>query len=214
MTPSHPRVNHGSIAQQVAQSHLKQCYPTCNIISTAHPGSHLPDIVATVDKISIQCEVKSGFKFTSPCVTINKTVKRGSRNIVDDLVPIMTNGTWNGVEKSVDFHRLTDITIGYPGDNGTPYSGKLPKCLKITDEKLLSTVRLSIISNLKKHKDTYFILVCKRPTLTTHIFYTGYGINVLKAPRLPQLSLAKLRTYGTARRNSMRVALKVSFILP
>lgn len=214
MTPVHPRVSHGSTAQQVAQSHLQQCHPTCNIISIARPGSHMPDIVATVSNVPIQCEVKSNFKFSSPVVTINKTVKRGYRNIIDDLVPVMTNGAWNSIEESVDYHRLADETIGFPNDINAPNSGKLPKCLKIIDKKLLKNVRRSIISNLKSHSDTYFVLVCKRPTLTTHIFYTGHGDNVLNAPPLPQLSMAKLRTYGTARHDSMRVALKVSFILP
>jgi hypothetical protein len=202
------------MAQLVAQSHLLKCYPTCNIVSAAAPGSKSPDIVASVDAISIQCEVKSNFKFSSPVVTINKTVKRGSLNLVDELVPVMTSGTWSSVEEAVDYHRLTDTTIGFPGDYGTPNSGKLPKCLKIIDEEILSNVRLSIISNFHLHQDTYLILVCKRPTLTPHIFYTGYGENILGALELPPLSMAKLRTYGTARKDSMRVALKVSFILP
>ena len=214
MTNTHPRVAHGSVAQQVAQSHLLQCYPTCKILSAAPPGSKLPDIVAVVKRANIQCEVKSNFKFTSPFVTINKTVMRGSRNIVDELVPIMSDGIWNSIEESVDYHRLTDITIGFPGDVGTPNSGKLPKCLKITDEDILSNVWLAIRNNFHKRKDTYLILICKRPVLTPYIFYTGYGKNVLKAPELPLLSMAKLRTYGTARYNSMRVALKVSFVHP
>jgi hypothetical protein len=214
MISTHPRVAHGSRAQQVAQAHLLKCYPTCNIISTAAPGSKSPDIVASVDTIPIQCEVKSNFKFTSPVVTINKTVKRGSLNLVDELVPVMTFGMWNSVEEAVDYHRLTDMTIGFPGDTNAPYSGKLPKCLKITDGTLLTNVRLAIMNNFCERQDTYLVLVCKRPALATYIFYTGHGENILAAPYLPQLSMAKLRTYGSARHNSMRVALKVSFILP
>jgi hypothetical protein len=207
----HPRVSCGNVAQQVAQAYLLERYPTCNITSTAVPGSKDPDIIAVVDNVRIQCEVKSGFKFTSPVVTINKTVKRGNINIVDNLVPVMTDNAWNSVEESVDYHRLTDSTIGFPGDNGTPNSGKLPKCLKITDKKLLANVWLAVRNNFHMRQDTYFILVCKRPTLSTHVFYTGYGENILAAPLLPLLSMAKLRTYGTARKDSMRVALKVSF---
>lgn len=214
MTGSHPRVAHGSVAQQVAQTHLIRSYPTCSIVSTAPPGSKLPDIIASVDAIPIQCEVKSNFKFTSPFVTINKTVKRGSINAIDNLVPIMTDGRWDSVEESVDYHRLTDSTIGFPGDAGTPNSGKLPKCLKITDEHLLTNLRLSILSNFQAHEDTYLILICKRPALTPYVFYTGHGDNILSAPSFPNLSMAKLRTYGTARKDSMRVALKVSFIHP
>ena len=211
---THPRVAHGSVAQQVAQAHLLECYQPCHIISTAVPGSKAPDIIANINGARIQCEVKSSFNFNSPVVTINKTVKRRNINIVDDLVPVMTDSEWQSIEEIVDYHRLTDETIGFPGDRGTPNSGKLPKCLKIMDQKLLRKVRRAVISNLRSRGDTYFILVCKRPVLTSHIFYTGIGKNVLNAPPLPQLCMAKLRTYGTARRSSMRVALKVSFVLP
>jgi hypothetical protein len=214
MINAHPRVFQGLVAQQIAQSYLIQHHSPCDIVSTAPHGSHRPDIVAIIKDVPIQCEVKHTFKFTSPVVTINKTVKRGSLNLVDELVPVMTSGTWNSVEEAVDYHRLTDTTIGFPGDINAPYSGKLPKCLKIIDEALLTNVRLAIRNNFHERQDTYLILVCKRPTLATYIFYTGYSENILAAPELPQLSMAKLRTYGSARKDSMRVALKVSFILP
>jgi hypothetical protein len=125
---------------------------------------------------------------------------------------MMTNDRWVSVEKIVDHHRCSDDTIGFPGDVGTPTSGKLPKCLKIDNTEVLSDVRLAIISKLHTHRDNYFIIVSKHPKLKTHVFYTGCGENVLNAPMLPPISMAKLRTYGTARKDSMRVALKVSFI--
>ena len=214
MASIHPRVSHGSTAQQTALDHLVANCPTCTITSVANIGSNAPDIVAVIDGANIQCEVKSSFVFTSPVVTISKTVKRNHTNIIDGLVPIMSNGLWDSVEESVEHHRITDTTIGFPGDCGTPNSGKLPKCLKITDSVILDQVRQAIVENLAQHKDTYFILVCKHPHTSTHIYYTGYGTNVLNAPILPRLSMAKLRTYGTARKDSMRVALKVSFVPP
>ena len=214
MSLSHPRVHHGSNAQYIAQAHLTQSYDSCVIKSIASLGSHAPDITAVVNGVDIQCEVKNSVRITSPVVTINKTVKRGNINIIDELVPVITGGIWDSIEEAVDYHRLTDTTIGFPGDAGTPTSGKLPKCLKITNAQLLRDVRESVITNLVQHQDTYFIMVCHRPTPVLHVFYTGYGHNVLNAPPLPQLSMAKLRTYGNAKNGSMRVALKVSFIPP
>ena len=211
-----PRVSHGFNAQCVVRDHLLKQYDNLEIISVAHPGSHSPDILANIYGEQIQFEVKSCSIFTSPVVPINRTVTRNTQTPIDDLVELFTDGKWNNIASVVDYYRDQDGSIGFPCDGGTPRSGKLPPSLVICDKNdniALREVRNVIIQHLQDRGDTYFVLVTKNPQLETHIFYTGKGPNVLNAPPIPKIKIARLRTYGASQLNSMRVAIKVSHML-
>lgn len=205
------RVETGSRAQNVICQKLQEKYGNrIHIISTAKTASQAADLVFEFDGNQTQMEIKSHNTKTSPITFFDKSIRRGDNlPFLDEVAATFSNGHSFSFEKLIDVYRETNPAVGFPGDEGTPKSGKLPSQLRITEnEYLLDRFRQFLIRHFHEHQDTYFV-VYNKDDQNAIIYYTGFGNNPLEAPLLPKVSKVILDTYGGAYKGAMRVALKI-----
>ena len=207
MTEVQPRVAHGFDAQLVVERLLPR---DSTVVSVAQPGSQRPDITAIIGGILVKFEIKSCTSPTTSVALYNCTVYKDEANPLDELVPLFTDYKFTNIDSVVLYHRMSNSTIGFPCDDGVVRSGKFPR-LSITSEPQLSYIRQYVTAHIHKSGNSYLALVCKRPTPSVHVFYTGYGANVLQAPPLPVIKTSHISTYGHAPMDAMRLALKITF---
>ena len=203
-----PRIDRGFDAQVAVKRSLP---PELTIVSCARPGSNKPDLVSIVDGRLIQFEVKSCDNITSTIVPISCTVRQNTTTFIDGLVPLFTNHEHQSISSIIDHHRLSDPTIGFPCDDGTGRSGRIPPQLSMSSSHMnISRVHDAMIRYWHECKNHYLVVVCRKPTQTIHVFHTGYGDNRLNAPLVPRIRSARIGTYGSAPPNALRVALKIT----
>lgn len=208
MIEKQPRVAHGRNAQLAVKKHLP---PEATLLSVARPGSKRPDIVAILDGVLFQIEVKSCDSLCSAFVPLSCTIRKTSSTFIDSLIPLFTDDAHSNMHEVIQHHRRVDDTIGFPCDFGTGRSGKIPQTLVLSDDhQNLELIHDHVISHFHKGGNTYLALVCKKPTPSIHLYYTGFGPNVMNAPDLPMIATAKLNTYGTAPLDALRVALRIT----
>lgn len=184
--------------------------PTSVLLSVARPGSKSPDMVALINGHRVQFEIKNCVSPTSTIVPINTTVFHGELSPIDRLVSLLTSRPNDTLRNVIANRRSDDQSYGFPCDDGVVRSGKVPALRVKNQPAVLYDIRQYVIDHLTASKNTYLALVCQRPVQSVHLFYTGYGLNVLKASPLPLVRSAYLSTYGTADLNQMRVALKIT----
>jgi len=204
---SHPRVLNGHDAQLLVHQLLP---PSAKIISSSVAGSNRPDLIVDIDNHVTQFEIKSCNSLKTPIALLSCTVQKNhNREIIDNIISLFTDNAHNTINSLIDYHQSNNIKVGFPCDRGTSRSGTLPKGLTLTLEHAnMPAVHQYILTHFHNTKNTYLAIVCKRPCLFVHVFYTGYGHNVLNAPLLPMFATARITTYGIATLDKMRLALK------
>lgn len=203
-----PRIDRGFNAQLIVKGRLPS---SMNMVSCARSGSNKPDLVVLSEGRLVQFEIKSCDNITSTIVPISCTVNATSNTNIDRLVPLFTENKHQSINDVVVHYHKQDSAIGFPCDEGSRRSGKLPKQLRLTsDHDNIHIVHKRILDHFVKSNITYLAVVCRTPTVSVHVFHTGHGHNALGAPMLPTIASARLGTYGSSSLNSMRVALKIT----
>lgn len=205
------RVTTGAAAQLTVGEKLQAALgDKIKIISTAPMASQAPDIVATVNNESCQFEIKGRNTPTAPITFFDISARRGRSDVIlDDIAEAITNGKIHSFEQMIDVFRQRNPSVGYPGDDGVPKSGKLPPEFRFKDNSLVfQRVRSFLVDHMQAHQDNYFAVVNRSDMNTTEIFWTGTGPNPLNAPEFPALAFVVLDTYGGAYKGAMRIALK------
>lgn len=214
MSDSKPqsRVIAGHAGQQAVISHLASTYGDQFIlVSTSVPSSRAPDIIAEVQGNRIQIEVKSQSSSKSLLTLIDKSIRRGQgHGIFDEIAlnhPLVSATTF---EQLIDHYRGENQSVGFPGDDGCPKSGKIPPEISMIDHPLsLVNIRQRLLEKLTSNGDNYLAIVNHDGTIK--LMWTSHGDNHLVAPIIPLVKRAKLDTYGGSYSGAMRVALKVEF---
>ena len=204
------RLSLGSSAQMTIRRELKKRFgDEMRVVSFASAGSKHPDLIVDIKGKRIQIEIKGRTSSNSHITMFDTSVRRGEPNaLLDELAYVITNGKIQSFEGLIDMYRQKNPAVGFPGDEGTPRSGKLPPELRSINAKFLEPVYLHILNHFHESGDNYFALY-NRDTRDVEMYYTGVGPNVLRAPQFPHLSKLIVDTYGAAYEGAMRVALKV-----
>lgn len=202
------RVLNGHKAQIAVHEASRELGAT--LMSVSRPGSQRPDVAVLFNGIITQFEVKNSSSQTSAVTPYSETVHRGKNAKIDAIIPLMTNGSHATINEAIECGKQLDKTVGFPGDTHTPSTGRLP-LMAVTDVMSLAFVREFVIERLAEQNNTYLTLHCKHKPQKFHTYWTGLGVNVLDAPELPPLRMAKLATYGASPDGTMRVALKINF---
>lgn len=180
------------------------------LMSVSRPGSQRPDVAVLFNQHIAQFEVKNSSSQTSAVTPYSETVHKGKPAKIDAIIPLMTNGSHGTINEAIECGKKLDRMVGFPGDEHTPSTGRLP-LMAVTDVMSLAYVREFVIERLVEQGNTYLTLHCKHKSQKFHTYWTGLGVNVLNAPELPPLRMAKLATYGASPDGTMRVALKINF---
>lgn len=180
------------------------------LMSVSRPGSQRPDVAVLFNQRVAQFEVKNSSSQTSAVTPYSETVHRGQNAKIDAIIPMMTNGSHATINEAIECGKILDRTVGFPGDSHSPSTGRLP-LMAVTDVMSLAFIREFVIDRLVEQGNTYLTLHCKHKSQKFHTYWTGHGVNVLNAPELPPLRMAKLATYGASPDGTMRVALKINF---
>lgn len=216
------RMQTGSSSQEAVAEKLQQEYgDDYEFVSTATKGSTVPDLVVKIKDQQIQFEIKGTTSPTAPITFFDKSVRRQQQvPLLDKFASTLSYGEASSFTQLVDLHREQQLQnvgdeeepqgiVGFPGDEGTPKSGKLPKEFEVTeDQQLLSRLREDIIEHFGEGGDNYFA-IHNRSNDQIDIYHTGHGPNPLNEGSLPQLRSFKLATYGGPSRGAMRVGLKI-----
>ena len=210
-------------------------------VSSATAGSTKPDLIVKYNDIQVQFEIKgTGGSTTSLITLFDVSLGRNSSHpFADKLVKLFMNHakidlmmdpkthkrltTRKTVKLStvakgitsmtalVDFYRIYgNSEVGFPGDKGVIKSGKLPKEFEVTDTTFLEHAHELIQEHFAENSDNYFA-VHFRTDNTVKMFFTGYGKNTLKLPKLPKLTFFGFMTYGGVSGGKMRSGIKVKF---
>lgn len=193
------------------------------LISSSRPGSKLPDIVAKINDVPVQFEVKGRSSGIGGQISIfNLSATRGIRNKLLDTIASIFEDKNVSFEQAIDQHRKKNPLIGYPGDQGALTSGKVPPTWKTSDSSKIDKFKKIIINHLHSKGDNYLI-IHDRNQEKHYIFWTGLGQNVLNAPPLPPIRYIvadtggganlKRQQQGVRSGNSLRFAIKINFDL-
>jgi hypothetical protein len=215
--PHQKRLHTGAFAQDFIRQRLEQKYcDSYNFISMAHPGSRIPDLIVQIDSNKLQFEIKGRDTAQSPITFFDKSARRGkTSDVLNRMCNIFTCGVHADFEQMINHYRLSNPAVGYPGDVGTPKSGKMPPEFRIrNDDGLAAQVRAELLDHFRLNGDNYFVVFNRKNVHNAEIFHTGHGPNPLNAPMLPRLDFVSLDTHGGAYKGSMRVAIKGHFISP
>lgn len=210
-TTRQPRYYTGAKAQEIIKQRFEHLYnDKFEFISMAQPASKLPDLVIKLHERPLQLEVKGRDTANSNITFFDKSIRRGeTSNTLNKLCSIFTHERYADFEQMMDSYRNVTPAIGFPGDVGTPKSGKLPQILKATNAHDISNqVREMLVSHFFDHQDNYFAVITHKIAGQIEIYHTGFGENPLNAPLFPQLSHVMLGTLGGSYKGSMRVAIK------
>lgn len=206
------RTQTGSASQDAIADEIKKMLgdnAVVEVVSTAAKGSTAPDVILNVNDQKVQFEVKGTSSSTAPITFFDKSMRRGTKNeFLDEFGKIVTGGKAKSFTDAVDFYRKDDPTIGFPGDEGTGKSGKLPSEFRVTDSSLLKKFHKELLDHFAEGGDNYFA-VHNRAQDKVDIYHTGHGPNPLKAPKLPPLKQFDVKTYGGPSGGAMRVGLKI-----
>lgn len=209
------RVGTGANAQNNLAEYVKDMVGEENyeFVSMARKGSTAPDLVVKLYGEKIQFEIKGASNPKAPITFFDKSVRRGVKvEILDHFASVLTKGRVGDFTQLVDEYKQKDPTIGFPGDEGTGKSGKLPSEFNIVDSGALQAMRQLLIDHFAKGEsggtDNYFAVMS--PSGEPAIFHTGHGPNPLKLPPLPALRGFKIATYGGPSGGAMRVGIKVT----
>jgi len=211
------RLHTGAQTQEFIKQKLEQKYKdSFEFISMARPGSDAPDLIVQINKMKLQFEIKGRDTTQSSVTFFDKSIRRGKRvELLDRMSSIFTRNRYTTFEEMIDGYRATNNCVGYPGDEGTPKSGKLPSELRTRNDHLISAqMHAILLEHFSDNGDNYFAVYNRKNEQTAEIFYTGYGPNPLNAPALPPLDFIALDTHGGSYKGSMRVAIKGHLIVP
>lgn len=185
-------------------------------VSTAKPGSTVPDLIVKYDNKQIQFEIKGTNSATAPITFFDKSVSRRTSppKIIDEIANIFKPESVKvGQGESpfmaaMAYYNAKDPTIGLAGDSGVPRSGKLPNEFTTTDPTKLSQLRNIIIDHFKEGGDDYFV-IHNRTANEFKIYAVNASFNPLGNDMLPKFKSFSLATYGGASSGSTRVGLKI-----
>lgn len=213
-TSAQNRMYAGLHAQETIINELKVKHgDRFEFVSSAIVSSQAPDLIVKIDDLSCQFEIKGRQTSTSSITLFDKSVRRGTNNdALDEIALVFSEGQFVDFETMIDNHKLVNPAVGFPGDVGTPKSGKLPPEFRIrTDPLLLKNIREFLLNKFKQTGDNYFAVFNKdsSPSDQIQIFYTGVGVNSIDAPNFPEINSITLDTYGGSYKGAMRVAVKV-----
>ncbi len=195
-------------------------------LSAAAFGQKKNDVMLTVNGSKLSVEVKGMSGPKAAIAMFDKSVRR--RNVpqeIDKLAEafaaiISVGGTTlaqlleknsygRGFLGALDFYKdHMDGAIGLAEDKNSPPSGKIPRDFISKDPRICQAARSIVLANLKDGGDTYFAVHDKSDD-SVRFWYTGYGTNILDAPRFPTLKEIALDTYGGASLGATRIALKI-----
>lgn len=208
------RVAMGATAQEKILEQLKKELGEENVelVSTAPVGSAKPDLVVRIGKGQyqfVQFEIKGTGGLKAPITVFDKSARRGQvPELLDKVAVAYTGGQAQDFTEMVDMYRAEDKTIGFPGDEGTGKSGKLPGALRTTDPEKLSNVRKVILDHFHESGDDYFAIY-ERESGDVHIFDTGRIMGPLDVADMPPFKKMVLATYGGPSAGAMRVGFKI-----
>lgn len=220
------RVNHGAAAQKTVNEYIQERAKKLGLmyefVSTAPPGSTIPDLVVKLDGRNQQFEIKGASSQTAPITLFDKSARRESYDpwlddltdvFIDNLPGLKEGLTANNYSKTfagvMDYYQNeVDPKIGFAGDEGVIKSGRLPGDFRTEDPEILKPMLQEIKDHFAEGGDNYFV-VYNRTVGEFRLFHTGFGQNLLKAPKLPPLKKFELSTYGGASSGSTRVGVKV-----
>lgn len=204
----------GLHAQETIKNELKSKYGNnFEFVSSAIMSSQAPDLVVKINNEPCQFEIKGRQTPTSAITLFDKSVRRGTKNdALDEIALVFSEGKFVDFEAMIDWYRNSNSAVGFPGDNGTPKSGKLPPEFRVrTDPLILTNIRSFLINKFQQNGDNYFAVFNKDNSSSDQIqiFHTGVGSNNISAPTFPNIDGITLDTYGGAYKGAMRVAVKV-----
>jgi hypothetical protein len=196
------------------------------VVKRAAYGQKSNDVVMNLDGRTVSFEVKGIDGVGKSLPLFDKSVRR--RNVPPEIETLAeafaevisvgggrlsrlldTEGYPRTFLGMLDFYRdKVDPTIGLAEDPNSTSSGKLPRDLASSDSRVTSVARKLVLNNLKSGGDSYFAVHDKR-TDDVHVWYTGYGENVLDAPSFPPVKHVMIDTYGGSSRGATRVAVKI-----
>lgn len=196
------------------------------VMSKAKYGQKGNDVIISIDGLKVGIEVKGAAGRNSPISMFDKSVRR--RNVPKEIdmmaeafAQVISIGGAHlsrlmdmhaygrGFLGVLDFYRdRIDGAIGLAEDKNSPSSGKIPRDFISKEPTVCSAARSIILQNLKSGEDTYFA-VHDKSTDDVRYWYTGYGTNILNAPRFPTIREIALDTYGGASMGATRIALKI-----
>ena len=208
----HRRVLTGKAGQEAVLHYIQQTFvevfTSIRQVHSAGVGSTKPDLIVSFDGTIAQFEIKNSSSPTAPVTLFDKTVRRDKSNVlIDELVAIMTGKEHMTLARAIDLAHKKDKTIGFPGDKGVGKSGKYAIRIDDTND-LMEPAYDFLLEHFAENRDNYLAINTNdRVTL----YFTDYGENILKTPRLPIPKYIDLRTYGGPTAGGMRMGVKVKF---
>lgn len=204
------RISVGGSAQSTFTRQFKRAYPKARVTSIAPRSSQAADAVIKLDGHTLQFEIKARLNPDKTNVVYNKTIRRGDANpVFDSFAESFSDGKFHSFSDLVDSYRDVNKgnNYGFPGDKGTPSSGKLPSEFKSEDPAFLKKLRAEVVKTLRENGDNYFALYDFSKGYTS-IYHTGLGENILGAAPYPKLSWVIIQTYGGGYKGAMQLGAK------
>lgn len=147
-------------------------------------------------------------------VTINKDLETGEALESPEKISLMSGldsvGYPHTFEGVIDFYQnFVNSRFGFCQDRGdVPKSGKLPSDFITKEKRLTDQIRDNIVEHLKDSGDDYFVLY-NSSNSEIKIYSVNDKFNPLGAPSFPEVSEAKLATYGGCSAGATRVGFKI-----
>lgn len=220
------RVAHGAAAQKAVDEYVQMICEqkgyTYEFVSTARPGSTIPDLTVKINGQEQQFEIKGTGSNSAPITLFDKSASRKSYpEFLDQLAEIYIkhlDGVDSAMRKGnyplnfiglIDYYQKeVDSKIGLAGDPGVIKSGKLPTDFRTEDPAILKEMYDFLIDHFAEGGDNYFV-VYNRALGEFRLYYTEFGRNMLQASKIPNLKRFELSTYGGASSGSTRVGVKI-----
>lgn len=203
------RVELGFSVQTLFAKTIVRTFKKTKILAISPSSSQREDVIIDFAGQPLQFEVKARLKPFSSNIVYEKTLRKGQNDFVfDTFADKFSKGKFQSFSELMNFYKQNiDPRVGFPGEEGTPKSGKIPLHFKTNDVSFLELLRVTSMQRFQKKGDNYFVIY-DHSDKNFYVFHTGLEPNLLKAGPFPHFDSAKVDTYGGAYKGGMRVAFK------
>lgn len=207
--PLQTRVELGSSIQTLFAKTFVQKFKNAKITAISPSSSQREDVIIDFAGQPLQFEVKARLRPFSTNIVYEKTLRKDQNDpIFDAFADSFSKGKFQSFSELMNFYKQNiDPRVGFPGEKGTPSSGKIPSEFKTDDASFLEQLRVVSMQRFQEKGDNYFVIY-DHSDKNFYIFHTGFGPNPLKAGSFPHFDFVKVDTYGGAYKGGMRVAFK------
>lgn len=170
-------------------------------------------------RVEVKGERKTGNQvvFINSYISARKDVIKSISNTSIDKITTMILNSKSIVSSDTTFADFliecnkTDPKYGFPGSSSVKSGSLPPDILSSTEPSVLTEIDHLLHQHFASKKDDYLIIY-NHADHTSQLYHTGISKrNPLNAPTIPPVAHVQIATYGGARKQAMRVAVRVRF---